>query len=116
MIPSNATVAEATALLGDRAALPVQLARAKSGAPVAAELIGSFASNSTASTEDPVRDHLAPALPVVGVTESIDAARERLGEYRGSVVVVRAGIGIASIEAGQLADPSERDARPTPSI
>ncbi|WP_406603445.1 PLP-dependent cysteine synthase family protein [Nocardia aurantia] len=104
-VPSRATVAEARALLGDAPALPVLLQRNASGPAQIAEVLGSVSSVTLAHAPgpDPVTDHLSAPLPVVGTTDPVSKAAERISGYAGPVVVAHEGRGVTLVDAAEIA-------------
>ncbi|MGW4246331.1 PLP-dependent cysteine synthase family protein [Nocardia sp. NPDC004722] len=108
-VPSGATVAEARALLGNGAVLPVVLQRRVSGPTVVAEILGSVTAEALADAPagDPVSAHLGAPLPFVGTTEPLSQARIRLAGHTAPVVIAHEGRAIAVV-AG-LADSTEQE-------
>ncbi|MBB5916569.1 cystathionine beta-synthase [Nocardia transvalensis] len=104
-VPSRATVGQARLLLGVSPALPVRLQRNGSGAPPVAEILGSVtaATLAGAPATDPVTAHLGPPLPVVGTTQPLDAAAERISGHAGPVLVAHEGCAVALIDATDVA-------------
>ena len=104
VVPSDASVARAKALLGTRSALPVTLARELPGPTVVAEILGSVtgARLADAPDDDPVQDYLDPPLPVIGTTDSVERAVERIGDHTGSVLVAHIGRAVALIDAARI--------------
>jgi cystathionine beta-synthase len=76
--------------------VPVALARRDRRSPVnAAEILGAldldWAARAVAEGLDPdspVRDHLAPALPAVGIGQSVPSALDAMGERKAAVLLV----------------------------
>lgn len=98
-IESAATLGEALSAGFDTARhpeVPVALARRDRRSPVnAAEILGAldldWAARAVAEGLDPdspVRDHLAPALPAVGIGQSVSSALDALGERKAAVLLV----------------------------
>ncbi|WP_424809572.1 pyridoxal-phosphate dependent enzyme [Rhodococcus sp. 27YEA15] len=113
-VPSDATVAEALEVLGDRPELPVVLRRTPSSL-VVAEIVGSVTRNDliAANPTSVVTEHLSVPLSVVGAFESLGAAVKRIGADTRTVVVAESGIVSGLLSAGQLTDRSsgERSGR-----
>ncbi|WP_019925003.1 PLP-dependent cysteine synthase family protein [Nocardia sp. BMG111209] len=104
-VPSRATVAEARALLGGAPALPVLLQRKVSGPAQIAEVLGaaSAVTLDRVPDTDPVTAHLSAPLPVVGTTDPISRAAERISGYAGPVVVAHEGRGVTLVDATEIA-------------
>ncbi|MCX4098281.1 PLP-dependent cysteine synthase family protein [Nocardia sp. alder85J] len=104
-IGSRATVGAARALLGAASALPVLLQRNDSGPVQIAEVLGSARAVvlAQAPDADPVLDHLSPPLPVVGTTDPISRAAERISDYDGPVVIAHEGRGVTLVDATEIA-------------
>ncbi|GAB0101883.1 cystathionine beta-synthase [Nocardia sp. JMUB6875] len=109
-VPSGATLAEARALLGDRAALPVVLQRSASGPTVVAEVLGSITAESLAAAPetDPVAEHLGAALPFVGTTEPLARALARIADHPGPIVIAHEGRAIAVVDRARLIENTEQ--------
>ncbi|MEC3955536.1 pyridoxal-phosphate dependent enzyme [Nocardia sp. CDC153] len=110
-VASGATVGQARALLGERAALPVVLQRPASGPTVVAEILGAVtaADLADAPETDPVSEHLGTPLPFVGTTEPLARALTRIGGRPGPVVLAHEGRAIAVIDATRLTDYTEQE-------
>jgi predicted transcriptional regulator len=98
-VESAATLGEALSAGFDTARhpeVPVALARRDRRSPVnAAEILGAldldWAARAVAEGLDPdspVRDHLAPALPAVGIGQSVPSALDAMGERKAAVLLV----------------------------
>ncbi|WP_067718630.1 PLP-dependent cysteine synthase family protein [Nocardia yamanashiensis] len=103
-VGSQATVAQARALLGDDRTLPIVLQRTTSGPAVVAEIIGSVTASDLigAPGDAPVTDYADAPLPLSGLTESVLGAAERLAGQHGPVVIVHEGRGIALVDISVL--------------
>ncbi|MET8648912.1 PLP-dependent cysteine synthase family protein [Nocardia aurea] len=104
VVPSDASVAQARALLDARPALPVTLARELPGPTVVAEILGSVtgARLADAPDDDPITDYLDPPLPVIGTTDSVERAVARIGDHSGSVLVAHIGLAVALVDAARI--------------
>lgn len=113
-VPSTATVAQARDLLADGDALPVVLARPGEGPTVVAEVLGSVSAAALdgAPDTDAIDTRLSPPLPVVGVTESVEAAVRRIRAHRGPVVVAHHGRAVGLVDADIVLTAVETRDRP----
>lgn len=103
-VGSRVTVATARELLAADAVLPVLLQRDNADGPVVAEILGSVraAALTGAADADPVHRYLDPPLPVVGTTESVRRAAQRLGGYTGPVVLAAAGRAAGLLDSARI--------------
>lgn len=100
----DTTVADARKLLTSAPALPVALRRNDSGPTVVAELVGTVTAESLADApdDDAVGAHLIAPLPVIGTTEPVSRAAQRIADHRGPVVVAHAGRAVALADAAAI--------------
>ncbi|MFI9509748.1 PLP-dependent cysteine synthase family protein [Nocardia sp. NPDC052566] len=103
-IASGATVAAARELLEVAPVLPVLLQRSASGPAVVVEILGVVTAASLAGAPDDavVTEYADAPLPVVGSTEPVRRAAERIADRPGPVLVAYEGRAVAVLDGARI--------------